>query len=93
MSLPQSLTLEVTRALLGRARATQFQFGEDTALVAVQHMLLQTLDLFEIADAMGLNLKNIFVLGKVYSNSPPVMASGPFLRGSIFNGPPRAASG
>ena len=73
MSYPQSLTLEVTRALLDRARARQFQFGAGTALVAVQHMLLQTVDLFEIAAAMGLNLKNIFALGKVYSNSPPVI--------------------
>lgn len=73
MSHPQSLTLQVTQALLNRARATQFHFGADTALVAVQHMLLQTVDLFEIAGAMGLNLRNIFALGKVYSNSPPVI--------------------
>jgi D-isomer specific 2-hydroxyacid dehydrogenase, NAD binding domain len=73
MSYPQSLTLKVTRDLLDQARARQFQFGAETALVAVQHMLLQTVDLFETAAAMGLNLKNIFALGKVYSNSPPVM--------------------
>jgi hypothetical protein len=73
MSYPQSLTLRVTQALLDRATATQFQFGADTALVAVQHMLLQTVDLFDTVDAMGLNLKNIFALGKVYSNSPPVI--------------------
>lgn len=73
MSHPQLLTLEVTRALLNKARATQFQFGADTALVAVQHMLLQTMDLFETAGAMGLDLKNIFALGKIYSNSPPVI--------------------
>jgi hypothetical protein len=75
MSYPQSLTftLKVTRALLDQARARQFQFGAGTALVAVQHMLLQTVDLFETVAAMGLNLKNIFALGKVYSNSPPVI--------------------
>ena len=73
MSYPHLLTLQVTQALLNRARATQFQFGAGTALVAVQHMLLQTVDLFEIAGAMGLNLKNIFALGKTYSNSPPVI--------------------
>ena len=73
MSHPQLLSLQVTQALLNRARATQFQFGAGTALVAVQHMLLQTVDLFEIASAMGLNLKNIFALGKVYSNSAPVI--------------------
>ena len=71
MSYPQ--TFEVTRALLDRARARQFQFGAGTALVAVQHMLMQTVDLFETAAAMGLNLNNIFALGKVYSNSPPVI--------------------
>ena len=73
MSHPQLLTLRVTQALLHQARAAQFQFGADTALVAVQHMLLQTVDLFDTAGAMGLNLKNIFALGKVYSNSPPVI--------------------
>jgi hypothetical protein len=73
MSYPQSLTLKVTRALLDQARARQFQFGAGTALVAAQHMLLQTVDLFETVAAMGLNLKNIFALGKVYSNSPPVI--------------------
>lgn len=73
MSHSQLFPLEVTRALLERARATQFQFGAGTALVAVQHMLLQTVDLFEIAGAMGLELQNIFALGKVYSNSPPVI--------------------
>lgn len=75
MSYPQSLTLEVTRALRDQARARQVQFGADTALVAVQHMLLQTVDLFETAAAMGLNPNNIFALGKVYSNSPPVIAA------------------
>lgn len=73
MSHPQTLSLQVTKTLLNQARTTQFQFGAGTALVAVQHMLLQTVDLFEIAGAMGLNLKNIFALGKVYSNSPPVI--------------------
>lgn len=73
MSHSELLTLEVTQALLDRAKAIQFQFGADTALVAVQHMLLQTVDLFDTAGAMGLNLKNIFALGKVYSNSPPVI--------------------
>lgn len=73
MAHPHLLTLPVTQALLNRASAAQFQFGADTALVAVQHMLLQTVDLFDTAGAMGLNLKNIFALGKVYSNSPPVI--------------------
>jgi D-isomer specific 2-hydroxyacid dehydrogenase, NAD binding domain len=69
----QSLTLDVTRALLDRAKSARFQFGADTALVAVQHMLLQTVDLFDIAGAMGLDPKNIFALGKVYSNSQTVI--------------------
>jgi len=73
MTHPHLLTLRVTQALLDQARAAQFQFGADTAFVAVQHMLLQTVDLFDTAGAMGLNLKNIFALGKVYSNSPPVI--------------------
>ena len=67
------LPLQVTQALLNRAKAMQFQFDAETALVAVQHMLLQTVDLFEIAGAMGLNLENIFALGKIYSNSAPVI--------------------
>ena len=73
MSHPQLGPLEVTRALYDCARRSGFQFGEDTALVAVQHMLLQTVDLFQSTGAMGLNLKNIFALGKVYSNSEPVI--------------------
>ncbi len=71
----QSLTLDVTRALLDRARSARFQFGADTALVAVQHMLLQTVDLFDIAGAMGLDPENIFALGKVYSNSQTVIGT------------------
>jgi D-isomer specific 2-hydroxyacid dehydrogenase, NAD binding domain len=66
-------SLEVTRSLLHSARAARFNFGEDTAMVAVQHMLYQTVDLFGTAGEMGLNLRNIFALGKVYSNSLPVV--------------------
>ena len=73
MSPLQVFPLEVTRILLNRARDAEFHFGEDTALVAVQHMLLQTVDLFQTIGAIGLNLNNVFALGKVYSNSPPVI--------------------
>ena len=73
MSHSHSSPLEVTQALLNCARSVGFQFGEDTALVAVQHMLQQTVDLFQTAGAMGLNLENIFALGKVYSNSAVVI--------------------
>ena len=73
MSNQDSHTFEVTRGLLDRASLTSFRFGEDTALVAVQHMLLQTVDLFETAAAMGLDRTNMFALGKVYSNSQPVI--------------------
>ena len=73
MSQPQPYSLEVTRALLDRARTARFSFGEDTAIVAVQHMLRQTVDLFRTIAEMGVNPKNIFALGKVYSNSVPVM--------------------
>jgi hypothetical protein len=72
MTKPQQQLMEVTEALLGRARRAHFEFGEDTALVAVQHMLWQTVDLFQTAGDMGLKLRNIFALGKVYSNSNPV---------------------
>jgi hypothetical protein len=73
MSHSHSSPLEVTQALLNCARAAGFRFGDDTALVAVQHMLKQTIDLFQTVVAMGLNLKNIFALGKVYSNSAKVI--------------------
>jgi hypothetical protein len=36
-------------------------------------MLLQTVDLFQTIGAIGLNLNNAFALGKVYSNSPPMI--------------------
>ena len=73
MSLPQPYPLDVTRALLDCARDARFDFGEDTAIVAVQHMLLQTVDLLHAVMAMGVRPKNMFVLGKVYSNNPLVM--------------------
>ena len=73
MSRSQSSPLEVTRSLLNCARAARFDFGEDTALVAVQHMLQQTVDLFSTVAAMGLPLNNIFSLGKIYSNSGTVI--------------------
>lgn len=73
MSPPYPYSLEVTRALLDRARAARFSFGNDTAIVAVQHLLRQTVDLFRTVAEMGVNIKNIFALGKVYSNSSPVI--------------------
>jgi D-isomer specific 2-hydroxyacid dehydrogenase-like protein len=69
----QLYPLTVTRTIFNCAQDARFSFGEDTALVAVQHMLLQTVDLFQTIGAMGLNVENIFALGKVYSNSPPVI--------------------
>lgn len=75
MSHPQSPSFEVTQALSDCAGAASFSFGEDTAVVAVQHMLWQTVSLFETARAMGLRLKNSFALGKIYSNSLPVIKS------------------
>jgi hypothetical protein len=73
MPYSRVLPLEVTHALSEHARAARFRFGEDTALVAVQHMLEQTVDLFNTASQMGLDVKNIFALGKVYSNSVTVI--------------------
>jgi hypothetical protein len=70
---PQSYLLEVHQALLDRARTARFVFGNDTAIVAVQHMLRQTIDLFQTAAEMGVNLRNIFALGKVYSNNSHVL--------------------
>lgn len=61
------------RALLDRAKFARFHFSEDTAIVAVQHMLRQTVELFRVVADLGVNPKNIFALGKVYSNSPPVI--------------------
>ncbi len=75
MSQTQTPPLEVTRALQDCALATSFRFGADTALVAVQHMLRQTVDLFRTMEAMGLPCANMFALGKVYSNSFPVIRS------------------
>jgi hypothetical protein len=72
---PQPSLLEVTRTLSNCASAAQFDFGEDTAIVAVQHMLWQTIDLFEAAAALGTKRENIFALGKIYSNSPVVIGA------------------
>ena len=67
--------MEVTGALSSCARGAGFNFGPETALVAVQHMLRQTVDLFRAIGQMGLKPENIFALGKVYSNSAPVIAA------------------
>lgn len=73
MSQLQLPHLNVTHAVSNCARSADFRFGEDTALVAVQHMLLQTIDLIQSAATMGLEPRNTFMLGKVYSNSQPVI--------------------
>ena len=59
----QSL-MEVTGALSRCARNAGFSFGADTVLVAVQHMLYQTVDLFRTLGEVGLKPENIFALGK-----------------------------
>jgi D-isomer specific 2-hydroxyacid dehydrogenase-like protein len=66
--------MEVTRALSNTAKTADFHFGEDTAIVAVQHMLWQTVDLCEAISTLGVRCENIFALGKVYSNSADVIA-------------------
>src|SRR5262245_4510442 len=73
MQRSQLAPLEVTHALLDRAIAAQLCLDEDTALVAVQHMLEQTVDLIDTIADMGLSYQNIFMLGKVYSNSSVVI--------------------
>ena len=65
--------MEVTRALSNAAKTADFHFGDDTAVVAVQHMLWQTVDLCEAIARLGVRRENIFALGKVYSNSPVVI--------------------
>src|SRR5215213_10041720 len=67
--------MEVTGALSDRARNAQFTFGDDTVLVAVQHMLAQTVDLFRALGEIGLNPRNIFALGKIYSNNASVISA------------------
>ncbi|HEU4509521.1 MAG TPA: NAD(P)-dependent oxidoreductase, partial [Pyrinomonadaceae bacterium] len=66
---------ELTRALLDRATAARFDFGEDTALVTVQHMLAQTVDLLRTVCDLGLPAENIFVAGKVYSDNVGIIES------------------
>ena len=73
MSIRQPPVPELTRALSDRARAARFDFGAGTALVIVQHMLAQTLDLLRNVCDLGLPPENIFAAGKVYSNSPEVI--------------------
>jgi hypothetical protein len=64
---------ELTRALLDCAKAARFDFGEDTALVIVQHMLAQTIDLLGTVCDLGLPPENMFAAGKVYSNNAAVI--------------------
>ncbi|MCA1576034.1 MAG: hypothetical protein LC794_01565 [Acidobacteria bacterium] len=71
----QASLLEVTRALSNCAQVADFDFGADTAVVAVQHMLWQTVDLLAAIAGLGVKRENIFALGKVYSNSPIVIGT------------------
>jgi hypothetical protein len=71
----QQSLMEVTGALSSCARRAGFTFGDDTALVAVQHMLYQTVDLFRALGTIGLKSENIFALGKVYSNNVSVITA------------------
>ena len=71
----QPSLLEVTRALSNCAQVAAFDFGADTAIVAVQHMLWQTVDLFAAIAGLGVKRENIFALGKFYSNSPVVIGT------------------
>jgi hypothetical protein len=71
----KSSLLEVTRALSNCAHMAEFDFGADTAIVAVQHMLWQTVDLLAAIAGLGVKRENIFALGKVYSNSPIVIGT------------------
>ncbi len=73
MADSQLPSLEVTRSLRDAATRSGFHFGRDTALVAVQHMLLQSVDLFRTTAALGIDPRNTFALGKVYSNSAAVI--------------------
>lgn len=66
-------SMEATLALVRCARAAGFHFGRDTAIVAVQHMLWQTVDLFRAICNLGVRHENIFALGKVYSTAPEVI--------------------
>ncbi|HJT66593.1 MAG TPA: NAD(P)-dependent oxidoreductase, partial [Pyrinomonadaceae bacterium] len=75
MTKPQLSLMDVTRAVADCARTANFSFGEDTAVVAVQHMLWQTIDLFEALVALGIKRENIFALGKVYSNNSIVIGT------------------
>src|SRR5687767_15515292 len=74
-STTQQSLMEVTGALSNCAGSAGFNFGADTALVAVQHLLSQTVDLFEAAGQIGLRPENIFCLGKIYSNRAPVIGA------------------
>lgn len=67
--------MEVTGAMSYRARSVRFTFGDDTVLVAVQHMLAQTVDLFRALGELGLDPRNIFALGKIYSNNDGVISA------------------
>jgi D-isomer specific 2-hydroxyacid dehydrogenase-like protein len=68
-------SMETTQALVRCAKAAGFHFGKDTAIVAVQHMLWQTTDLFRAIGDLGVERQNIFALGKVFSNAPEVIGT------------------
>lgn len=73
MTHPKPQRPELTSALLGRAEGARFHFGEDTALVMVQHMLAQTVDLLQTVCDLGLPPENMFAAGKVYSDNDEII--------------------
>ena len=68
-------SMEVTQALVRCASAAGFHFGKDTAIVAIQHMLWQTVDLFRAIGKLGVKPENTFALGKFYSSAPQVIGT------------------
>ena len=68
-------SMETTLALVRCAKAAGFHFGKGTAIVAVQHMLWQTVDLFRAIGDLGAECQNVFALGKVFSNTPEVIGT------------------
>jgi S-adenosylhomocysteine hydrolase len=72
---PQSVSdLPALQALVNATKQlASFKGFENTIFVCVQHGLSSTVDLLKCLIALGAKPKNIFWLGKSYSNSPEVV--------------------
>lgn len=65
--------LPLNQLVVSKAQKLGIRFTDKTYVVAVQHLLDDTFDLYQSLIALGILPQNIFTLGKIYSNIPRIL--------------------